>query len=367
MCYTRCLLLGLVLVLGLSVQDANAQREMNDVTRTLPPVRIALGATYQSLDVDDQSINELSLPLSAQFFPIPDLGVRVGMSQASVTGSDIADVDGITDVQLALDYLIRLEDSRFIVSLGANLPSGTNQLTDPEYETSLQLARIQYGFRVPYFGQGSSITPGLAIITTLAPNWVVSVGGAYRLRNPFEPIDGLADEYEWGDELMVTFGIGGELAPRLSLALDATYTNYDDDKIGETTVYKAGRQVTAQAQVHRALPNQDIWLTAKYRSANSGEVLTGSAFQAELLKSFPDFFKLTGQYRAKVSTPLRITVLGESAWYGEDVSFDALGVYGVGVMPEFFLSPAISIPVHSKLIFGDISGFELGVGIVAVL
>lgn len=369
MFYLRRVPLFLALFVVLGAQEVDAQRNMNEfeVARTLPPVRISLATSYQSLDVDGQRINELSTPLSARFFLFPDFGVSVGMSQASASGDDLADVDGITDVQLALDYLVRLEDSRVIVSLGANIPSGTNQLSDPEYETSLQLARIQYGFRVPYFGQGSSVTPGLAFISSVSANWVVSVGGAYRLRNPYKPIDGLAEDYEWGNELMVTLGIGGELAPRLSLSLDATYTSYEDDKIGATTVYKAGRQVIAQALVHRSLPNQDIWLTAKYRTANSGDVLTGSAFQTELLKSFPDFFKLIAQYRAKISAPIRVTILGESAWYGEDVALNELSAYGVGVMPEFFLSPAISIPIHSKLIFGDITGYELGIGLVAVL
>ena len=320
------------------VQEVDAQGSMNkfEVARILPPVRISFATTYQSLDVDGQSINELSTPLSAQFFLFPDFGVSVGVSQARASGNELEQINGITDVQLSLDYLIRLEDSRFILSVGANLPSGTNQFTDPEYETSLQLARIQYGFRVPYFGQGSSITPGLAFISSISANWVVSLGGAYRFRSPYKPIDGLMQEYEWGNELMFTLGLGGELAHRLSLSLDATYTSYDDDTIGETTVYKAGRQVTAQALVHKALPNQDLWVTAKYRMADSGEVLTGSAFQPELLKSFPDYFKLIAQYRVKISSPFRATFLGESAWYGRDVTSDDLGVYGLGVVPEFF-------------------------------
>ena len=369
MFYLRRVQLFLALFFVLAVHEVEAQRSMKklEVSRTLPPVRIALATSYQSLDATGQNINELSMPLSAQFFLVPDLGVRVGISQASASGSDLEDIEGITDVQLALDYLIRLETSRVILSLGANIPSGTNQLTDAEYETSLELARIQYGFRVPYFGQGSSFTPGLAFISSVSKRWVISLGGAYRFRNSYKPVAELTEEYDWGNELMFTFGIGGELASRLSLSLDAIFTSYEDDNIGETTVYKAGNQVIAQTQIHKASQNQDIWLTAKFRTTNSGEVLSGRAFQTELLKSFPDFFKLVAQYRAKISSAVRVTALGESSWYGEDVTFDALGVYGVGVMPELILSPAVSIPVHSKLIFGDLTGYEIGIGLIAVL
>ena len=276
-------------------------------------------------------------------------------------------MSGVTDVQLALEYQVFFENSRLIASLGMNLPSGTNQLSSSAYETAEQLALAQYGFNVPHFGQGGSFAPGLAFVTSVTPNMIVSLGGTYRVRSSFEPISELADQYEWGNELMLTFGAGAELSTGLSLSADLIYTSYGEDKIGDVTVFQTGNQVVAQAQIHKNMNNQDIWLTGKYRTIDANEVLAEGNIQTELLKSFPGFAKVTGQYSTKLSPTFRGSVVAESTWYEEDAAFEALGVYSIGIIPAFSVTPAVTIPLHARMIFGDLSGYEVGVGITAIL
>lgn len=336
-------------------------------TRTIPPVRISIATAYQDLNRDGEGISEFSTPISAHLLLMSDLSVRFGLSQVSIGGDNLEQVNGITDLQIALEYRIRLEQSRVMLNLGMNLPSGKSQLTDAAYETVVQAGLAQYGFINPHFSQGGSYAPGLAFVTSLSDRFVVSLGGTYRFRNAFTPISELNEEYEWGDEIVLTLGAGVELPGGISLSTDVIYTSYGADEIRGVTVFEPGNQVVIQAQAHKAFVNQNIWLTAKYRTIDSNQALERGALQPELLRSFPGFFRLAMQYGASINSLIRASVFGENTWYEKDVAFDALSVFRLGVQPVLSVSPAISIPFQGTAVFGDLSGFEIGVGVTAIL
>ena len=352
---------------GLRVAVAQDGNRDADPVRKIPPVRISISSLYQRWTQDGTSLREVSIPVTAQLRLRPNFSVSVGVSQAFVEGDDLEQVSGLTDVQLAFDYLVRFRNSRLVFNLGLNVPTGTSQLSDEAYETAFQLGLSQYDFQVPHFGQGASVAPGIALVTAVTRKLVVSIGASYRSRGSFEPIAGLPDTYEWGDEQLYTIGGAWQLGSTLSFSADAIYTRYEADKIGGVTVYEAGSRLTAQAQLHKNLRMHDLWLSVRYRTVDTNRVLTGGALRPEAIKAFPGLLKLSADYRVRLNPTLRATVHVEGTRYEADFAFEQLDVFGIGIAPDISLSPAVTIPLQVKYVFGDLEGLEAGLGVVAIL
>ena len=339
----------------------------DDPVRKIPPIRISLASSFQRWTQDGVSLQEFSLPITAQLRLRPNFNVSVGISQAFAEGDELEQVSGLTDVHLSFDYLVRLGSSRLVFNLGLNVPTGTSQLSDAAYETAFQLGLSQYDFRVPHFGQGTSVAPGMAWVTAVTKKLVISLGASYRFRGSFEPVSGLPDEYDWGDELLFTIGGMWQLGRTLSFSADAIYTRYEVDRIGDIIVYAAGSRLTAQAQLHKNLRMHDLWLSVRYRTVDTNQVLTGRTVRPESTRAFPGLFNLSGHYRVRLSPILRATVHVEGTRYEADFAFEQMDVFGIGIAPELSLAPAVTIPFQIKYAFGDLEGLEAGLGVVAIL
>jgi len=361
------LALFLFSLVGFRVAVAEDGNRDDDPVRKVPPIRISVSSFYQRWTRGGASLREFSLPVTAQLRLRPNFSVSVGVSQAFVEGDDLEQVNGLTDVQLAFDYLVRFENSRLVFNLGLNVPTGTSRLSDEAYETAFQLGLSQYDFQVPHFGQGTSVAPGIAFVTAVTRKLVVSLGASYRSRGSFEPIAGLPDAYEWGDEQLYTIGGAWQLGSTLSFSADAIYTRYEADKIGGVTVYEAGSRLTAQVQLHKNLRMHDLWLSIRYRTVDTNRVLTGGTLRPESVRAFPGLLKLSSHYRVRLSPALRATVHVEGTRYEADFAFEQLDVFGIGIAPEISLSPAVTIPFQVKYAFGDLEGLEAGLGVVAIL
>ena len=338
----------------------------DDLVRRIPPVRVSIASLYQRWTQGRSSLHEVSLPLTAQLRLRPNLGVRVGISQALAEGDDLEQVSGLTDMQLAFDYLVRIENVRLVFNLGLSIPTGTSQLSDGAYETAFKLSLSQYDFQVPHFGQGASVAPGIALATAITKKLVVSLGASYRFRGSFKPTSALSDEYAWGDELLLVVGGAWQLGRTLSFSADATYSQYKADKIGRVTVYEAGSRLMAQAQLYKNLRRHDLWLSLRYRTIETSLVRAASAFRPESARAFPGLLKLAGHFRMRLSSALRATFHVEATRYEADFAFEQTDVYGIGIAPEITLSPAVTLPLQFKYAFGNLEGLEAGLGIVAI-
>lgn len=80
-------------------------------------------------------------------------------SQATASGDNIQTINGITDTQLSFSY--HFEPVNLIFNLGLNLPSGKKRFTSEEFQTSSLISTNIFNFKVPGFGQGLNISPGL--------------------------------------------------------------------------------------------------------------------------------------------------------------------------------------------------------------
>jgi hypothetical protein len=247
------------------------------------------------------------------------------------------------------------------------MPTGASRLSDEAYATAFQLSLSQYDFQVPYFGQGTSEAPGVAFVTAVTEKLVLSIGATYRYRGAFEPITGLPEAYEWGDELLFTVGGAWQLGRTLSLSGDAVLARYNADKIGGAVVYEAGNRLAAQAHLHKSLRRHDLWLGLRYRTVETSHIGTGGTLRPELAKAYPGLLELSGRYRVRLNPWLRATLHVEGTRYEADFEFEQTDVYGIGFAPEVSLAPAVTIPIQVRYAFGDLEGLEAGLGLVAVL
>jgi len=345
---------------------ARQQARADDPARTFPPISISIASMYQEWTQDGRSVRELSIPISARMQPLPHLNVLVGLSQASAEGDGFEQVSGLTDLQVAFEYLLRLKTVQLRANLGLNVPTGKSRLSTPAYETTYQMGQSQYNFLVPHFSQGSSIAPGLAGVLPITETLALGIGFTFHLRGSFEPVDGLLDAYDWGNELLFTAGAEWQASPTLAFSADALYTRYEADQIGETTVYEAGRRVMVQAQLQQYLGRHTVGVAVRYRDVGVNQAFVSGALGPEEVRAFPGYARLSGSYGVRLTASLRTTIHVEGTRYEETLDLEPLTVYAAGLAPEISLSPAITVPLFVRYSFGDLDGIEASLGLSAI-
>ncbi|MDX1546492.1 MAG: hypothetical protein R3247_05875 [Rhodothermales bacterium] len=366
----RRLLMALLLALaGLpaAAQPQTAPPEAEDPGRTVPPLRLSVSAVYQRWMQDEQRLRAVSIPVTAEMRLRPSLGLRLGISRAAAEGSGFEPVEGVTDLHLGLDYLIRFERARLVFDLGVDVPTGTSRLSEAAYATAFQLGLSQYDFRVPHFGRGLAVAPGVALVAALSDAVAITLGAAYRYHGAFDPVSDLPDAYDWGNEMRFTVGGAWQVGRTLRLTADGTLTRYDADAIGDVTVYEAGQRITAQAQIRKTLPRHDLQIGLRYRTVGTGRALAPGGLQPEPAPARAGLFGAAAQYGVRLGPALRATLAVDGTRYEPDALFDRITVYGIRLAPALTPAPRLTIPVHARYAFGDLDGLEAGLGLVAIL
>ena len=338
-----------------------------DPVRRVPPVRISIGAAYQQWTLEDNSsLQETSFPLSLETILIPNLSLNLGVSQAIAEGDNYEQVTGLTDFQVGLNYQMLFQRSRLTLSLGIVAPTGDSKLSTEAYDTAFQLGIHQFGFRVAHFGQGTVVAPSLALVSILSQRFVVSLAASFRIRGEFEPVANLPEAYDLGNELLFAAGAVYRLGPQLDVSADVLFTQYSEDTVGGGVVYEPGNRFTAMVQLHRHTTGQDLWLALRYRTIDTNNILTNGTLQPEFTPAFPGFLQMSAQYRVRLATAIRTTIHASRTSYEASFPFDELDIIGVGVSPEFTLSPSFSVPLHATYRLGDIEGIDVGISLIAV-
>jgi hypothetical protein len=350
----------------LHIAVARQQASVDDPVRTFPPIRISMASMYQQWTQDGISVNELSIPISAQLQPLPNLEVQVGVSQASAKGDGFEQVSGLTDLQVAFAYRIELKRVQLQTTLGLNVPTGTSQLSTAAYVTTYQLGQSQYNFLVPHFGQGASIAPGVAGVLSLTETLTLGAGLTLHLRDSFEPVDGLLNAYDWGNEYLFTAGAEWQANATLTVSTDALYTRYDADRIGAATIYEAGRRLMLQAHLQQHLGKHTVAVAVRYRDVGENRALVRGVLTPEAVRTFPGYARLTGSYGVRLTPALRATIHADGTRYEDAVGFEPLTVYAAGLAPEISLTPAIAVPILVRYSFGDLDGIEASLGLTAI-
>jgi hypothetical protein len=341
--------------------------QAGEPARTAPPVRVAMMSTYQHWSDRGADLYEASVPLTAQILVRPNLGARLGIGQVFAGGDAYPRISGWTDLTFAFDYHLPLNQAEFVIDLDFNLPTGQRHLSDEAYATAFRLGLRQFDFHMPPLTEGSHVTPGISFVKAIAPHHVLSFGGAYRFRGSFEPIAGLLEAYDPGNEFLFTFGASGKMGRAQLYSADLLIVRYAADRVGPITVYRPGRQLTLQLQLHRNVRQHKLQLGMLYRTTGENRVRAGAEFLPELRRAYPDLIRLTGQFRVTWSPVLCTLLQLERTQYKADHTFDRVYIVGFGILPEFAITPAVTALLQARYTAGDFRGGEVGAGIVLVL
>lgn len=217
--------------------------------------------------------SQWSMPLSA-LIPLGDrwtLDASAAYAMGSVhlarrdslLGTDRLTLNGLTDVKLRATG--RLRGDNLLLTLGANLPTGTTRL-DAEQLTALGvLAAPALRFQTPALGNGFGATTGLVAARQLW-GWAWALGASYEMRGTYAPIAALSagapsTDLDPGDALHLSLGTDGLAgASHMSLSVAADLYGHDRLTIGtatgtrEVVGYTLGPMYSGQWQADLALP-----------------------------------------------------------------------------------------------------------------
>lgn len=319
-------------------------------------------ATAQVWETDaDRYFGEVSMPIALR---IP-LGERASLSMrgagAAAEGTNSTRVTGMTDVQAAVTYRLDVEDAVLLLSLGANLPSGKRELTNEEFATAFKLSRNLFRFREPSFGQGFNVAPGFMVALPLNDRIAVGGGVSYQLKGAYRPLESFADDYDPGDELLLTAGVDVRLHQTTYLSSDVTYTRYGRDRLGDEEAFGPGDKVVFTTQFQHQWSVHEVWLLGRFRSRAPSEVPVDGMLVEEADKTIPDQFEAFGHLSFRFG-PATLRLRGEGRFFGATPTTDAQRVLGIGLEPAFHLSSSVTIPLRTMYYGGDFTGGELGLG-----
>jgi hypothetical protein len=333
------------------------------------PRYIQILPIYQNwMDDQDNSFSQFSIPVYAHIPLSRNTTMTFRGSRASMSGESLANIQGITDTQFSFQY--HVPTMNMVFHLGMNLPSGKSKLSSEEFETSIIMSQNIFDLQVPNFGQGFNLSPGFIWAVPLGDSFILGLGASYQYRGPFDPLENLQN-YDPGDEILLTGGFDVALSSSFNISGDVILTSYDSDKIKEKTIYNSGNKVIAMVQLQKSFTADEFSILAKYRSKAKNEYVIGGEFIPESEKLIPDQSNVVMYYKRVFSKDLHIRFLAEGRFYEEtDYNFSNAKLYGVGLIPEIRLSRQIMLPIKVNYLFGtlgedqNLTGLDLGAGLL---
>lgn len=359
-----CLALGLGLAGPALAQDNNLD-DRYDVylSSQREPIRVVVGAVYQQYqDLDDTEVTQLSTPV-AVFVPIGRrLGLSVATSYATAEGDELESVSGLSDVQVGASFYQRIGAGSLVLNVGVNVPVGEREFSADEYTTAVVLGQHYFDFRVPSYGQGLNIAPGLTLAYPVSERVAVGVGVAYQNRGGFRPVDGLNVDYDPGDEVVVTGGFDVKLSRISAFSADVSYTMFDADALGDVEVFTPGDKLVLTGQLLGRPGRSLLQLVGRYRTQGNSTFPIGPGLAVRDLQVLPAQTLIRGLYRPRLADALSVGLLAQARIFEETDLFEALTLTDVGILPTFHFG---SVALETRFIYtsGDVSGFEAGGGL----
>ncbi len=314
---------------------------------------------------------QFSVPVFVQLRFGRSLHVALRGSQATTSGDNLQKLRGMTDTQLAFNYGL----ANFIFNLGFNFPSGKRSLTYNEFLTTSLLSLNHYNFHVPSYGQGFNVSPGVTWAVPVGENLSCGFGASYQYKGRFKPL-AFIDDYDPGDEVLLTGGLDWRAGETAKLSFDLIFTFYGTDKIKTSKVFAAGNRFITHIQFRQNFGHDELLLFARYLSRGKNSLAVGGALLPENAKSAPDQIEMIGHYSHRFNRRVAVGFLAEGRYFTTPAAADpyssaGIGIAGLGFSPELMLSPIFRIPARFKYLFGrtkngqNLSGVEIGIGMAA--
>ena len=345
-----------------------------------PPVRVTVIGGFQRYsgvlsepmtglpDAPEVSVSEFTAPLTI-FAPLArNVGFSLRSSFTSVTGDAPSDappsaesttsVRGLTDTQAALSYFTPLGPGSAVVNVSANIPSGTSGLEPDEAVAAFLVGQNFYGFRSPSLGQGFNVAGGLTYAFPAGDALVIGLGASYQRRGSYNPVAG-ANDYDPGDEILLTGGFDYGLSRASSLALDVTYAIYSADTFGDFE-FQSGNALSVTAKWAGEVGGRSAGLLGRFRTKGATDYLQ-NVTSPDLV--IPTQVRLRANVQVVGIEQFGLGLFAQGRTYAASDLFDAKALFDFGVTPSYRLLPNATLLTRAAVTFGDLSGFEVGGGL----
>ncbi|HEX9655401.1 MAG TPA: hypothetical protein VGB89_00645 [Bacteroidota bacterium] len=318
-----------------------------------------------SFQDQDKRITEVGTVFSVKYPASRILNFSLQTAQATTYG-DFNKVSGWSDVQVGV--AAQIERTHMSVSVGVNIPTGKTELTAEEFETAALVSNPVFDYRVPAWGQGFTINPGVAWVYEASRNVVVGFAGAYQYKGSYKPQKDVG-EYNPGDEIVFTGGADLRLNESSSIALDVVFTTYGTDQLDGADVFAPGAAVSINGQYKKFFKNDELRLYARFRSKGKGDFPT---------RVEPNRTEIHAGYTIAASRTFSLGLLATARFFEEtDAGLSGAKLFGFKLSPTFQLSPSVRMPFRlgydvgstmfitpSSRLSEQIGGFEVSIGLM---
>ena len=328
------------------------------------PIVVSMEGLYQRYTDDGEDISEVSMPLGIRVPIGNNIALGLQTNYASVSGSDIETVSGIGDVQAIASYFQPVGVGSLVLSIGFNATTGNSALTFDELRTSTLAGQTAYDLRVPTFGQGLRVAPAVTYAFPVGERVALGLGASYQYRGPYEPLEDLPDQYDPGEEVLLTAGADLEITPTSSFSVDLSLGINGSDSFGpegNEQAFEPGNTVTATGQYLLLLGFHEIRAVARYRGRTAGD-LPDSALDAET--AVPTQFQFFTDGRFELTPTVELGARLRARYYGESALFeDAQTLFDIGIRPAVALTDQVALTTRFDYTLGSFSGFTAGGGL----
>lgn len=324
------------------------------------PARITFEGLYQRFTDEGEDITEVSVPLGIYLPVTPNVSLGLNANYAAVSGSQIESLAGFGDVQIVASYFQPAGDGSLVLSLGLNATTGNSALSFDEFQAATLASQTVYDLRVPTFGQGIRVAPSVTYAFPAGDRIALGLGASYQYRGPYEPLADQPDQYDPGEEILLTAGADLEVTPTSSVSVDLSFGLNGTDSWGALE-YEPGNTGAATVQILKLLGLHEVRVVARYRTRGEGSLPVSATPAATAV---PTRIILLGDARFQVSQQLRVGVLARFRSYGESaLIIDGQTLGDLGLTPALDVSERVRLTSRFLYTLGSFTGFTAGGGV----
>jgi hypothetical protein len=294
-----------------------------------------------------------------------DVSLTLRIAQANI-GGQVAKLNGITDLQSMVSYYLR--GSNTTLNFGLNLPSGTKNLSQEQFSTSSIISRNVFSLQVPNFSQGLNISAGATRVFIVSETTVLGVGASYMIKGKYKPLE-ILDDYDPGNEFLMTMGADFRLNSSSSISSDLVLTWYGTDNLAGEKIFSPGNKIVLSTRYRKYLRFNDLSIHMLIRLRGKSDLAVDENFVTEDQKTLPNQLEFYGRYSSYFNRRLTLVYLAEMRFHQVTPNpFSGVRLFGLGFQPKTKISPRVYLFGSLRYRFGQIKngyrirGYEIGIG-----
>jgi len=220
-----------------------------------------------------------------------------------------------------------LADDTVMLTVGANLPSGSSDMSREEIDVSGLLSGKALGFRYNRLGEGLDIHLGGGFAQTYEPV-TLGLGVGYLIKGEYAHLEDEAkSRYKPGNQVNLTGGADFSLNPLLFRS-GLTYTLYQTDTENHMAIVQEGRLLSISGTAFLPMDIFSVLLSGRYANRGDTEFLSGNS---EALERYGVQFDLSGTASYRMTEQLTLKLLLDGVLLGEnDSGQNDASVFGFG-------------------------------------